>query len=146
MDRRLSAHRRRPAHCGHWRIGYGRSMAGIKVAANIAGFMGPLVAMLVWAAPAHASPVRSGAAACALAKTRVATHLHRTRSSIPSCETLRATDSPRGYYILALRGWCRETICGSTLIGWFAVHKRTGRIFEWDVGEDRLGTELRPGR
>lgn len=121
-------------------------MTGIKAAPKIGWFTGPLAAMLLWAAPAHATPVRSGEAACALAKARVAAHLHRTRASIPACETLRAVDSPRAYYILALRGWCRETICGSTLIGWFAVHKRSGRVFEWDVGEDRLGMELRRRR
>ena len=118
-------------------------MTGIKAAAKIAGLTGPLAAMLLWAAPAHATPVRSRGVACALAKARVAAHLHRTRSSIRECETLRAVDSPPGYYILALRGWCREPICGSTLIGWFAVQKRTGRVFNWDVGESRLSTELR---
>jgi hypothetical protein len=121
-------------------------MTGIKAAAKIGGFTGPLGAMLLWAAPAHATPVRSGGAACALAKAGLAAHLHRTRASIPACETLRAVDSPRGHYILALLGWCRETTCGSTLIGWFAVHKRTGRVFEWEVGEDRVGLELGPRR
>jgi len=97
---------------------------------------------VLWATSAQAAPVMTNEAACAVATARVAEHLHRTRSSISSCETLRATDSPRGFYVLALRGWCREPICGSTLIGWFAVQKRTGRVFEWDVPEDRLGPPL----
>lgn len=117
-------------------------MTEIKAAARIIGPAAPLAAMMLWAASAQAAPVWIGGAACALAKARVAAYHHRTLSSIPSCETLRAGDSPRGFYVLALRGWCREPICGSTLIGWFAVQKRTGRVFEWDVGEGRLGAPI----
>lgn len=102
--------------------------------------------MLPWDAPVHAAPVQTAGAACAIAKARVAAHLHRTRRSIPACETLRAVDSPQGYYILALRGWCRQTICGSTLIGWYAIQKTTGRVFEWDVAEWRLGFAISPLR
>jgi hypothetical protein len=113
-------------------------MSGFKAAAKmlVAGAALPL------APSAHASPVGTGGAACAVAKARVAARLHRRLSSIPFCEPLRAADSPRGYYILALRGRCREEICGSTLIGWYAVRKRTGRVFEWDVGERRLGAPI----
>jgi hypothetical protein len=117
-------------------------MIGIKAAAMIIAPAAPLAAMVPWMASAHAAPVRTGGAACALAKARVAAHLHRIPSSIPDCETLRAVDSPQGYYLLALRGWCREPICGSTLIGWFAVRKRSGRIYEWDVPEMRLGPRV----
>ena len=110
-------------------------MSGFKAAAKmlVAG------AALALAPSVHASPVRTGGAACAVAKARVAARLHRPVSSIPFCEPLRAAASPRGYYILALRGRCREEVCGSTLIGWYAVRKRTGGVFEWDVAHDRLG-------
>ena len=91
---------------------------------------------------AHAAQVRTGRAACAVAKVRVAASLHRPLTSIPYCETLRAVDSPHGFYIVGLRGRCREEICGSTLIGWYAVQKRTGRVFAWDVGESRLGAPI----
>src|SRR3954468_11451415 len=76
---------------------------------------------------AHAAPVRTGRAACAVAKVRGAASLHRPLSRIPYCETLRAVNSPRCFYIVRLHGRCREEICGSTLIGWYAVQKRTGR-------------------
>ena len=113
-------------------------MSGFRAAAKmmVAG------ATLAFAPSAHASPVKTDGAACGVAKARVAARLHRPLSSIPFCETLRAADSPRGFYILALRGRCREEICGSTLIGWYAVQKRTGRVFEWDVGEWRLGASI----
>jgi hypothetical protein len=114
-------------------------MNGIKGAASILGPAAPIAALALWAASAHAAPVRTDGAACAIAKARVAAQLQRTRASIPGCETLRAVDSPRGFYILALRGRCREPVCGSTLIGWFAVQKRSGRVFEWDVAESGLG-------
>jgi len=119
-------------------------MIGITAAARSVGPAAPLAAMLLWAASAQAAPVASGGAACALAKAHAALHLRRTRASIADCETVRAGASPRGYYVLALRGSCREPICGSTLIGWFAVQKRTGRVFEWDVAESRLGAPLGP--
>ena len=126
-------------HCRHRRFSYRRRMIGIEAAARIIGSAAPLAAGMLWATSAQAQPARTAGAACALAKARVAAYHHRALSSIPSCETLRAGDSPRGFYVLALRGWCREPICGSTLVGWFAVQKRTGRVFEWDVGEWRLG-------
>lgn len=101
-----------------------------------------LVAGATFASSAHAAPVRSGEAACRVAKARVAAGLHRPLSRIPFCETLRAADSPRGFYVVGLRGLCREEICGSTLIGWYAVQERTGRVFEWDVAEDRVGAPM----
>src|SRR5690349_2872225 len=91
---------------------------------------------------AHASLVRTGRAACAMAKVRVAASLRRRLSRIPYCEALRATDSPRGFYLVRLSGRCREEICGSTLIGWYAVQKRTGRVFAWDVGEWWVGAPI----
>ncbi|HEX2763488.1 MAG TPA: hypothetical protein VHM92_06540 [Allosphingosinicella sp.] len=118
-------------------------MAGIeRPATQIASVALLAASLFLWPASAHAAPVRTGGAACALAKSRVAAHLHRSRSSIPGCETIDAAYSPRGFYVLALRGWCREEVCGSTLIGWFAVEKRNGRLFEWDVAELRLGRPI----
>ena len=99
-------------------------------------------ATLTCATSAHASLVGTGGAACRVAEPVVAALLHRRVAGIPSCEALRAADSPRGFYVLVLHGRCREELCGSTLIGWYAVQKRTGRVFEWDVGEWRLGASL----
>jgi hypothetical protein len=33
-------------------------------------------------------------------------------------------------------------MCGSTLIGWYAVEKASGRVFEWHVGEWKLGPPI----
>ena len=135
---------RLPTHCEGCQFDYGPGMGMIKAVATIVGAAAPLTAAAIWVAPAQAKPVGSDRAACALARARVAIDLHRDPSSIPDCETVRLDDAPRGFYVLALRGHCREPICGSTLIGWYAAQKSTGRLFEWDMGEDRLGRELRP--
>lgn len=117
-------------------------MTGIRSATGMIGLAAPLAALLLWSGPSHGAPVRTGEAACGVAKARVAAHYRRAPSSIPGCETIRTVDSPRGFYVLALRGRCREPVCGSTLIGWYAVHKRTGRVFEWDVAELRVGARI----
>ena len=46
------------------------------------------------------------------------------------------------YYVLALhsRRDC-DGIC-STNMGWFAVEKATGRVFNWDVAEWKLGPPI----
>ena len=53
-------------------------------------------------------------------------------------------DSRAGYYILRLNAHCREDICGSVLLGWYAIEQSTGRVYEWDVAEWRLGEEVLP--
>ena len=102
-------------------------------------------AALTVAPSARSSPGRSGRAACVVAKVRVAALLHRPLSRVPFCDTVRDSDVPRGFYLVVLHGRCREEICGSTLIGWYAVQRSSGRVFEWDVGESRLGKPLTPG-
>lgn len=114
-------------------------MAGIRAAAEI---ITPVAAIVFGAAAAQTAPVRSEVAACTAATARAAAQLQRAPSSIPGCEPVGAADSPQGFYVLALRGRCRETVCGSTLIGWYAVEKGTGHVFEWDVAEWRLGSRI----
>lgn len=102
---------------------------------------GALIAasMALSCAPADAAPVRTAEAACAIAKARVSAHRRIPSSRVAACDTIRASSSPDGYYVLALYGRCGEPVCGSTNMGWFAVRKSTGRLFEWNVGEWTLG-------
>ena len=118
-------------------------MNGVKAAATMM-VPGALLAasMTAWAPPVQAARAQTTERACALAKARVSAVRHFPVLAIRSCETISATDSPEGYYVLALHGFCREDLCGSTLMGWFAVQKSTGRLFEWDVGEWRLGPPI----
>jgi hypothetical protein len=116
-------------------------MNGIKAAAAMAGAL-LATSMTLWPAPVHAAPVETARAACALAKAQVSAQRRISVSRIASCATIRAVDSPRGFYVLALYGWCRENICGSTNMGWFAVEKASGRVFDWDAGEQEVGRPI----
>jgi hypothetical protein len=118
-------------------------MNGIKAAETMI-VPGALLAasMTAWAPPVQAARVQTTERACAQAKARVSAVRHFPVSAIRSCDTISATDIPEGYYVLALHGFCREEICGSTLMGWFAVQKATGCVFEWDVADWRLGPSI----
>jgi hypothetical protein len=93
-------------------------------------------------APAVAAPATTEEAACGLTKARVAARGHFPVSAIAFCDVTVSDSRPKGYYILGLHGKrddCGGDVCGSTLMGWFAVQKATGQVFEWDMVEDKLG-------
>ena len=94
-----------------------------------------------WCHPVIAAPVKTPKEACEVAKTRVSALWHFPVSQVAFCDPIGEADSPSGYYVLGLHGKrydCGE-VCGSTLMGWFAVQKTTGRVFEWDVADMKLG-------
>lgn len=94
---------------------------------------------------ANVHPVRTWKAACNRIKTRVLAIRHAPANWPVSCDVISAKDSPKGFYVLALHGArydCGDTICGSTLMGWFAVEQASGKIFEWDTGDLKLGRPL----
>lgn len=94
--------------------------------------------------PLNAAPVRTEKAACDRVKTRISTIRHFPVSVVAFCDTIGAGDSPKGFYVLALHSNRRcDGIC-STNMGWFAVQKGTGRVFEWDVAEMKLGRPVGP--
>jgi hypothetical protein len=105
------------------------------------------VGLLPSTAPLDAAPVRTVKAACERVKTRVSAVERFPLSIIAFCDIIGAADSPRGFYVLALHSnrHC-DGICGSTNMGWFAVEKRTGRVFEWDVAEMKLGHPIKSHR
>lgn len=76
--------------------------------------------------------------ACATATARVAALRQLPATHVAFCEAGSHNDVP-GYYVVSLRGHCREEMCGSTLIGWFAVRKGDGAVFEFNVGEWKVG-------
>ena len=109
--------------------------------ANITALL--FVSGLLPLAPLNAAPVRTEKAACDRVKTRIAAIRHFPVSVVAFCD-IGANNSPKGFYVLALHSNRRcEGIC-STNMGWFAVQKRTGRVFEWDVAEMRLGPPVGP--
>lgn len=94
--------------------------------------------------PLNAAPVRTEKAACDRVKTRISAVRHIPLSVVAFCDGIGAADSPEGFYVLALHSNRRcDGIC-STNMGWFAVQKETGRVFEWDVAEMKLGRPVGP--
>jgi hypothetical protein len=91
--------------------------------------------LIQWSAPAVAATVTTEKAACHVAKARVAVRGHFPVSAIAFCDFIVSDAQPKGFYVLGLHGKrddCGGEVCGSTLMGWFAVQKATGRVFEWD--------------
>ena len=89
----------------------------------------------------------SGKAACKVAKAVVAARDHFPVSEIAFCDPLIPAEQPKGLYVLGLHGKrddCGGDVC-STLMGWFAVQKATGRVFEWDFTDfpGKLGKPVR---
>lgn len=85
-------------------------------------------------------PVNSAQAACAVATSRVTALRHQPASHVAFCDDIPETSSPVGYYLTGLRAHCREERgCGSTLMGWFAIRKSDGKVFEYDVAESEVG-------
>jgi len=91
---------------------------------------------------ATASPVRSKASACAAIKNRVSSAHQIPIEMIAFCDVVSLRDSPRGFYIMAIHS-NRECdgIC-STLMGWYAINRANGRIFEWRVADQQIGPEV----
>jgi hypothetical protein len=90
--------------------------------------------------------VRSEDAACEAVKARVEAIRDFPVRAIAYCDIIPPESSSPDFYILALHSnrVC-EGIC-STNMGWFAIHKATGRIYEWHVGESKLGPPVGRGR
>lgn len=90
------------------------------------------------------APVKTPEVACDVVKARVSASRHFPTSAIAFCDSVSADSSPKNLYLLALHSKREcEGIC-STNIGWFAVQKTTGRVFEWDVAEWKLGSPVKP--
>ena len=82
--------------------------------------------------------------ACTVVKGRVAARGDFSVSRVAFCDF--SMDPPAGFYVLALHSTRRcEGIC-STNLGWFAIERSSGRVFEWNVWEWELGAEVRARR
>lgn len=91
---------------------------------------------------AKKQPVTSPQAACVVATARVTAVRDLPISHVALCDEIPEAASPDGYYIMALRARCSEDLCGSTLMGWFAVQKATGDVFEVDPDEWKIGSRV----
>lgn len=94
----------------------------------------------------ESTPVRDVESACVAATARVTTERSLPVSHVAACDPNAEVAELPGYYVLALRAYCREDLCGSTNMGWFAVQKTTGEVFEInDVGDWTLGRRVTGG-
>lgn len=103
-------------------------------AANFIGRIALFLSGCAWS-----QPVADAQAACAVATSRVTAQRDLPPSHVARCDSIPEADGLNGYYILALFAHCSEEVCGSTNMGWFAVRKATGEVFEWDVAEWKIG-------
>jgi len=55
----------------------------------------------------------------------------------PWCDRTPGTN--RTYFIFGLHSDRRCDYICSSLVGWFAVERATGRVFDWDISEDVVG-------
>ena len=83
--------------------------------------------------------VATAEAACTAATARVTAERDVPTAHVAMCDPLADAEGPDGYHVLGLRAVCNQDLCGSTLMGWFAVEKATGAVFEWNVAESRVG-------
>lgn len=120
-----------------WRSGGGRKTVAI------------IAVALLWSRPLNAAPVGSAEKACDVAKARTAALWHFPVSAIAFCEPIDEAHNPKGYFVVGLHGKrddCGGDVCGSTLMGWFAVEKKTGRVHEWDTAEMKVGPLIKARR
>lgn len=91
-----------------------------------------------------AGTITSEVQACTVLKERTASIIDQNVAGPVTewgCEVVPTED----FFVIALRAAChlpRGEICGSTLLGWYAVRRSTGQVSEWDMAEDRLGKPL----
>jgi hypothetical protein len=91
------------------------------------------------------SPARevvSEGQACELAKARATGSNRFPAASAAFCDHVAVEFNPAGYYVLSLHSDrdC-DGIC-STNLGWFAVQRSTGEVFDWDIAESKLGPPI----
>jgi hypothetical protein len=93
------------------------------------------VGALPWTSPSDRHPVNRAEDACTVASARVIERDQLPQTAIAFCDHVPTADSPPGYFIMALHSDrdC-EGVCSSNM-GWFAVQKSTGDVFEWNVAE-----------
>jgi hypothetical protein len=66
-----------------------------------------------------------------------------TPGAMPWCDTTSNSKSP--YAVMGLHSDRRCDYICSSLVGWYAVERKTGKIFAWDINEDVVGALLWDG-
>jgi len=127
------------------RLGEGEmAKTGRKLGAWTLGSAFLSIAMIHLApSPVNAAPVSSRQAACQVVKSVIHQRLSPATSIRLFCDIIPADSGLAGFYVLSVHsGRQCDGICSSNM-GWFAVEKASGKIFEWDVGEWKLGPRVK---
>jgi hypothetical protein len=124
--------------CGKAEFGAVRNLGPVSLLAALAvaaSGLGSLVS-------ADARSMAGEEMACTVVKALFAASHDVPVSRIAFCGHLTPDANPPGFYVLALQSTrkCEEPC--SRLLGWFALQRATGRVFEWNVAEWELGQEL----
>lgn len=83
---------------------------------------------------------QADAEVCETVIDAVSKHGLYQRSQIAGCEIVESAS--QGHRILRLNAHCREDVCGSVLLGWYAVEIQTGRVVDWNIAESTAGEEV----
>lgn len=107
-----------------------------------------VLSVLIASLPGYAlAQVSSSGDACDLL-LKEALHRHLAAKESPGrhyeCEYAADTG---GFFVLALhyRGKSRSSVVGSNLVGWYAFGKDDGRLYEWDMANQRHGGVIGQG-
>lgn len=85
------------------------------------------------------------ARACDAIKAALVASKRFESRTIAGCDGVVNSENPSGFRIARVNGFCREEVCGSVLLGWYAVEERSGSVFEVaDVGDWTLGPQVNP--
>jgi hypothetical protein len=91
---------------------------------------------------ALAAPELTEQQACDVLKQRVAESRQIPVSSIAFCDVTVPDFTPAGLYVIGLHSnWKCTDLC-STLMGWFAVRKVTGEVFDFDIIENKPASPI----
>lgn len=90
--------------------------------------------------PAPAVPVTADKV-CSKIRAAVIGRGDYPASQVAGCFEVTEQDPP-GFYVTRLNAVCQQEVCGSVLLGWYAVEADTGRVFEWDIVTLEIGPEI----
>src|SRR5687768_3787327 len=83
-------------------------------------------ALLSCSGPPNERLVSSGNEVCELITAAVVARGEYRAPQVAGCDG--GSEKPGGYIVTRLNAHCREPVCGSVLLGWYAVQQDTGHV------------------
>ena len=86
---------------------------------------------------------RADVEACNAVQTTLAAAKRYSAAEMAGCDGIIDDQNPDGFRVLRVNGYCEQDVCGSVLLGWYALQLATGRVFEVsDLSEIAIGSEV----